>query len=68
MKIQTVVIHEIKKSEGETSADTFLTDQALDSSDNRIRGLISSLDKAFLEQNLQMMDSKVLSRISIILT
>ena len=47
MNIQTVVIHEIKKRDGETSADTFLTHQALDSSDERIIWLISSLDKAF---------------------
>ena len=53
IQIQTVVIHEVKKRENETSADIFLTDQVLDSSDKRIRELISSLDEAFLGKTLR---------------
>ena len=53
MNIQAVVIHEIKKGEGGTSADIFLTNEALDAGNNQIREIISSLDASFSKKTLR---------------
>ena len=53
MKIRTVVIHEIKKRETETSANIFLTNEALDSANPQIVEIISSLDASFSKKTLR---------------
>ena len=53
ISIQTVVIHEIKKREGQTTASTFLIDEALDSSNAQIIRLVSTLDDSFLGKTLR---------------
>ena len=47
MNIKTIVIHEIKKNERETSANIYLTDEPLDPSDTQIEKLVSGLDDSF---------------------
>ena len=53
MNIQAVVIHEIKKGEGRTSADIFLTNEALDANNKQIEDIISSLDASFSKKILR---------------
>ena len=53
MNIQAVVIHEIKKRETETSADIFLSNEALDPDDTQIVDIVSLLDASFSKKTLR---------------